>query len=69
MTDPNGKVKIDPTLAVQAVVWVVGVLLAYGAINADVAVLQTKYDLMMTDVQEIKVDLRELLQYERQHQH
>ena len=69
MSDPNGKLKLDPTLAVQAVSWVVAVLLAYGMIRADVAVLQTKYDRVMQDITEIKIDIRELLNYERSHQH
>lgn len=57
----NGKVRIDPSIALQIVAWVVAVIVAYGMVRADVAVLQTKYDRLAQDISEIKTDVRELL--------
>lgn len=61
MAEPNGRIKLDPTVAIQIVAWIVAALLTYGAINARVAVVEDKMQRFQDDVREIKSDVKELL--------
>jgi hypothetical protein len=49
-------------LVLTVIGWIVAVLLAYGAVNVRVAVLETKYDRLTQDIGEIKSDVKTLLQ-------
>lgn len=57
----NGKLRIDPSLAVQLIVWLVAAVLTYGAINARVAVVESQMDTLRSDLNEIKQDVKSLL--------
>lgn len=50
------------SVAVQVVAWLVGVLLAYGAINTRVAVTEAHVTLIQQDLHEVKQDVKTLLQ-------
>ena len=65
-TEQNGRVRIGWDVARQLVIWVAAVLLAYGAMNVRVAVLETRVDTMRTDIAEIKADVKALLQQGRE---
>lgn len=53
--------RFSVTLAVQVVAWLVSALLAYGAINTRVAVIENRVDAIGSDLAEIKRDVKELL--------
>ena len=57
----NGKLRIDPSLAVQLIVWLVAALLTYSAINARVAVVESQMHTFRQDLVEIKEDVKSLL--------
>jgi hypothetical protein len=50
------------TVAVQVIAWLVGVLLAYGALSTRVAVTEAKVSTIQDDMREIKGDVKQLLQ-------
>lgn len=58
----NGRIKMSPSTLAQLVVWLVSILLAYGALNARISVLETKNDTQARDLIEIKNDVKALLQ-------
>lgn len=43
------------------ITWLISALLAYGAVDARVRVLEDRYQRMVTDIGDIKVDVKELL--------
>lgn len=55
------KIRLSGTLVIQIVTWTVAALLTYGAVNARVAVLESRVDGLKNDVQEIKGDVKTLL--------
>lgn len=57
----NGRIRVNPAVLVQIVAWLVSILLAYGALNARISVLETKYDQQARDISEIKADVKQLL--------
>jgi hypothetical protein len=61
MSEANGRIKIDPTIALQIVAWIVAGLVTYGAINARVSVVESQMDTFKADVQEMKQDIKTLL--------
>lgn len=62
MTDHgNGRLKIDPTVALQIVAWIIAALVTYGAIASRVAVVESRVDTLKSDLQEVKQDVKELL--------
>lgn len=58
----NGRFRVSVTIAVQVVAWVAAVVLAYGAVNARVSVLEDRYQRIEQDIREIKGDVKALLQ-------
>lgn len=38
----NGRIRIDPGVAIQVLAWIVAAVVTYGAINARVAVVESK---------------------------
>lgn len=50
------------TIARQVIAWLIGVLLAYGAISTRVAVTESKVSTIQDDLREIKADIKQLLQ-------
>ena len=46
MADPNGngngKLRIDPTVALQMIAWIIAAVFTYGAISSRVAVVESK---------------------------
>lgn len=61
MSEPNGRIKLDPTIALQIVAWIVAGVVTYGAINARVAVMETQMETFRADIQEMKQDIKVLL--------
>lgn len=57
----NGRLKVSLTLVVQAVAWIVAVVLAYGAVSSRVSVLEDRYQRLEQDIREIKGDVKALL--------
>lgn len=58
----NGRLKLDwPKVVATVVAWLVAVMLAYGAMNTRVAVIEERYDRLTEDVREMKSDLKTLL--------
>lgn len=54
----NGGPRIQWTLVVQVVAWVVGLMLAYNAMNARVSVVEYQVNTLHDDIQMIKSDQR-----------
>jgi hypothetical protein len=50
------------TAAAQVIAWLVGVLLAYGALSTRVAVTEARVSTIQDDMREIKADIKQLLQ-------
>jgi hypothetical protein len=46
----------------KVIAWTIGALLAYGAIQSRLAVLEVRYEQMARDVAEIKSDVKTLIQ-------
>jgi hypothetical protein len=61
----NGRIKISQTTAIQIITWLVAGLLTYGAVNARVAVLESRVDSLKYDIGEIKQDVKQLLRENR----
>jgi hypothetical protein len=58
MTDSS---KLPVSLALQFAAWLVALLLAYGAMEARVQVVETKVESMKSDLAEIKGDVKLLI--------
>lgn len=58
----NGRFRV-PWLTVLG--WVVGAMLAYGAVEARVRVLEFQYSRVADDIRDIKVDVKDLLRWSR----
>ena len=58
----NGRIKVDPAIALQIVAWIVGVMLVYGAVNARVSVLETKYDALKESLTLINLKLDRIME-------
>jgi len=58
----NGAFRVPTGVVMQIIGWVVGVLLAYGAVNARVSVLESTQKTMSEDIHELKTDVKTLLQ-------
>ncbi|HXU04410.1 MAG TPA: hypothetical protein VN903_25790 [Polyangia bacterium] len=61
-TNGNGRIKVDPAIALQIVAWIVGVMLVYGAVNARVSVLETKYDALKESLTLINLKLDRIME-------
>jgi hypothetical protein len=57
----NGRFKVSGQTLLQLAVWLVSIMLAYGALNERISVLEVKYDRMQQDLGEIKGDVKQLL--------
>ena len=60
--ESNNRLSIRPQVALQIVAWIVAVMLVYAATNARIAVLESKYDSMRSDISDIRTDVKTLLQ-------
>ncbi|MGH8187393.1 MAG: hypothetical protein ACREUC_12600 [Steroidobacteraceae bacterium] len=60
MTNGNG-VKVSWGVVQTIAAWVVSALVAWGVVQARIAVLEDRYDRMSEDVREIKQDVKILL--------
>lgn len=58
----EGTITRNFTIAGQVIAWLIGVLLAYGALSTRVAVTETKVSTIQDDIHEIKSDVKQLLQ-------
>jgi len=58
----NGRIRLSFSQIVVVVSWIVTVLLAYGAIDSRLSVLEDRYERLFQDVGEIKRDVRTLVQ-------
>lgn len=67
MADQNGNGRIRVSFGQIAVIvgWLATVLLAYGAVDSRVAVLEERYERLFQDIGEIKRDVRTLIQRDR----
>lgn len=61
MTESNGRIKLTPGTAFQILAYIVAILLAYGFINAQIAVQNAEIQQLKSDVQEIRGDVKTLL--------
>lgn len=50
------------SIAAQFIAWLVGVLLAYGALNTRISVTEANVSTIQQDMREIKTDVKTLLQ-------
>lgn len=57
----NGRLRLSWQFAIQVGVWIVSIMLAYGALNERISVLEYKYDRIQQDIAEIKGDVKQLL--------
>lgn len=57
----NGKLRISPSVLAQIAIWLVSVLLAYGALSTRIAVVEDRVQRFGTDISEIKADIKTLL--------
>ena len=57
----NGRVRLSLTIVAQGGAWIGAVVLAYGAVNARVSVLEDRYNRLEQDIREIKGDVKALL--------
>lgn len=55
------RIKVSTQVALTIVGWVVAVLLAYGAMNARVAVIEDRVNRIYADISEIKADVKTLV--------
>lgn len=62
MSESNGRLRVGSGIALQIIVYVIVVVLAYAALDRRIAVLEAKYDRIASDLTEIKSDLKRLLQ-------
>lgn len=62
MTETNGRFKVSWTQVVVLVGWLVTALMAYGAVDSRVKVLEDRYDRLFQDVKDIKSDVRYLVE-------
>jgi hypothetical protein len=59
----NGGVRINWQSALVVLVgWLVSAVLAYGAVDARVRVLEASYDRLLYDMREIKTDVKQILE-------
>lgn len=66
MHDPqNGRIKVRWEVIATVAAWLVGGLLAYGALDARISVLEDRYLRMQSDLSEIKSDVKALLRRDR----
>lgn len=62
--EPDGSsppIRLTWSFALQVGVWIITVMLAYGALNERISVLEYKYDRMQQDLSEIKGDVKILV--------
>lgn len=62
-TNGNGKLRIDPGFALQIIVYVVGLAMAYGAISSRVAVVETKQEHQQDRMERMESKIDQLLQF------
>jgi len=55
------RISLSFTVLAQVAGWLIGVLLAYGAIQARVAVVENNVSALQTDLREVKTDVKTLL--------
>ena len=60
-SDPGGRIRLSWPTIVTVVAWLVGGMLAYGALDGRIRVLEDRYLRMSTDIHEIKSDVKILL--------
>lgn len=58
----NGRLRVSWSVAIQIVAWLVAVLLAYGAVDARVAVLESKQGLLERQIERIENKLDRVLE-------
>jgi hypothetical protein len=61
---PDDRLRVRWDVIVTVVMWMVGGLLAYGALDARIRVLEDRYLRMSLDLSEIKADVKTLIQRE-----
>jgi hypothetical protein len=60
--EPNGqRLKITGPQLAQLAVWLVTIMLAYGALSERITRLEVKYDRLVADISEVKGDVKLLL--------
>lgn len=64
MAETNGRIKLTWPQIVVIVSWIVTVLLAYGAVDSRLRLLEDRYERLFSDVSEIKADVKTILQRE-----
>lgn len=63
MAEPtNGRIRLSWGQIVTFIGWITTVLLAYGAIDARLSVVEDRYERLFRDVGEIKADVKVLIQ-------
>lgn len=65
MMESNGRIKVDPTVAIQIIAWIVAALVTYGAINARVAVVESKQTALEQRMERIENKIDRLLELAR----
>lgn len=62
-TSVNSKTSIALPIVIQVIFWIIAAMATYGAVNARVAVVESKVDQFKDDVREMKMDIKELLRH------
>lgn len=60
--EQNGRFKLSPAQIAQVAVWLVTIMLAYGALSTRIAVLETKYDALSAQLSNISAKIDRLLE-------
>lgn len=58
----NGRIRLSWAQVVTVVAWLVGGLMAYGALDARIRVLEDRFLRLTADISEVKTDVKTLLQ-------
>jgi hypothetical protein len=58
----NGRIKIEPSVLLQIVIYLAMLGVAWGALNARIDAMQSRYDEVMQDVREMRGDIKLILQ-------
>lgn len=61
MTEQNGRIRVSWTVIVTVVGWLVCGMLAYGALDGRIGILEDRYLRISSDINEMKADLKQLL--------
>lgn len=63
--ESNGRIKVEPTVAIQVIAWIIAAVFTYGIINARVSVVESKQDASERRMERIEQKVDRLLELAR----